>query len=201
MNTQNFKRLIGSIVMATIILSTISTNTIIFAEEKLISFKASEGFSDKQGQNNWSYQHTPFNKNDFKDTMEKANTNIKSLLAGMLTELPSNGKIYVGTVTPVTDGSISKFAWGKNILFWTDETKTATELKDFNAMIDEFNLELAKIVSDYSKVGKPVYGFVNYHDDMTVSDIEDDVHPNMLGYKKMADKWFKAIKNDIISLK
>ena len=56
-----------------------------------------------------------------------------------------------------------------------------------------YNIAIARELADRQKAGEND-SFVNMHDALdTSTDMADPVHPNELGYKKMADLWYTAI--------
>jgi lysophospholipase L1-like esterase len=98
-------------------------------------------------------------------------TNAPSRLSGLIdkicAKLPTGGKLYVATIIPLSFGSVTSF-----------------------------NLRIAEVVENKANGGKPVY-LVEMYSALTTADLADGVHPNRAGYNKMADVWFRAIRNDL----
>lgn len=103
--------------------------------------------------------------------LNNAPDRIISLIDKICAKLPSGGKLYVAKIIP---------------LFTTD----------YNNKISTINQKVASSIQSKASQGKPVYS-VDMNSALTGSDLADGVHPNQNGYNKMADVWFKAIKNDL----
>lgn len=82
-------------------------------------------------------------------------------------KLPDGGKLYVAKIVPLSFSDVSGF-----------------------------NNQVAAAVKKSSDAGKPVY-LVDMYSALTTADLGDGVHPSLTGYNKMADVWFKAIKDDL----
>lgn len=96
---------------------------------------------------------------------------VGSLVDKICAKLPGGGKVYVAQVIPISYASGNQAAMN-------------------------FNNQLASMVQSKKNSGKPVE-LVDMHSALSASDLQDQVHPNMTGYNKMADTWFNAIKNDL----
>lgn len=61
-----------------------------------------------------------------------------------------------------------------------------------NNRVRDFNSQLPEIVNIYAREGKRVH-YVDIYSVLTPSDLADGVHPNTIGYDKIADTWYGAI--------
>jgi len=111
--------------------------------------------------------------NDITQGYDLANApnRVGTLVDKICAKLPAGGKVYVAKVIPISYSSGDQAAVS-------------------------FNNQLATMVQTKKNQGKPVF-IVDMHSALTVSDLSDQVHPNLNGYNKMADVWFNAIKGDL----
>jgi len=107
--------------------------------------------------------------NDITQNYDLANAanRVGSLVDKICAKLPGGGKVYVAQVIPISYASGDQAA-------------------------ASFNSQLATMVQSQKNSGKPVE-IVDMHSAITQSDLQDQVHPNLTGYNKMADTWFNAI--------
>ncbi len=73
--------------------------------------------------------------------------------------------------------------------------------RDDNASVESaiettFNPFIPGIVASHAAMGQHVY-FVDLHSALGASDLADGLHPDQIGYDKLAAKWFTAITNII----
>lgn len=64
------------------------------------------------------------------------------------------------------------------------------------AIQSTFNPYVPIVVSNHFALGQHVY-FVDMHSALTTSDLGDGLHPNQVGYNKLANKWFNTIMSVI----
>jgi endo-1,4-beta-xylanase len=102
-----------------------------------------------------------------KYNLDNAPARLSALIDKICAKLPSGGKLYVASIIPLS-----------------------------YADVKTYNAQIPGIVQNKSNQGKPVY-MVDMYSALTVSDLADGVHPNAVGYNKMADVWYKAIKSDL----
>jgi lysophospholipase L1-like esterase len=109
--------------------------------------------------------------NDIGQNYDIANapSRLSTLIDKICARLPSDGKLYVAQLVPLNG-------------------------QDQN--IRNFNSQIPGIVQSKVNSGKPVY-MVDMYNALTLSDLQDGVHPNRTGYDKMADVWFNAIRDDL----
>ncbi|MBN1699866.1 MAG: hypothetical protein JW881_20315 [Spirochaetales bacterium] len=109
--------------------------------------------------------------NDIGQNYDIANapSRLSTLIDKICAKLPGDGKVYVAKIVPLSG-------------------------QDQN--INNFNSQIPGIVQSKANAGKPVY-MVDMYSALTLSDLQDGVHPNRTGYDKMADVWFSAIRGDL----
>lgn len=110
--------------------------------------------------------------NDIAQSYDVANapTRLSALVDKICAKLPAGGKLYVATIVPLNN-------------------------TDWNQKVKTYNSQITTIIQNKASQGKPVY-MVDMFSALTTADLQDGVHPNRTGYDKMADVWYKAIKND-----
>ena len=64
----------------------------------------------------------------------------------------------------------------------------------YEQRVQAFNAQVPGIVSQKMAEGKKVH-FLDMHAVVPASDLSDGIHPNSVGYGKMADAWFGVIQN------
>lgn len=99
--------------------------------------------------------------------LNNAPARLSDLIDKICAKLPSNGKLYVATIIPIS-----------------------------YADVRSYNSQVATVVQNKANQGKPVY-LVDMYSALTLSDLADGVHPNANGYNKMGDVWYNAIKGDL----
>ena len=99
--------------------------------------------------------------------LNNAPNRLSSLIDKICAKLPSDGKLYVAKVIPIS-----------------------------YADVRNYNNQVAQVVQNKASQGKPVF-VVDMYSAVTTSDLADGVHCNQNGYNKMADVWYNAIKNDL----
>jgi lysophospholipase L1-like esterase len=67
-----------------------------------------------------------------------------------------------------------------------------TPLTDFDAGVREFNAAVPGIVEEQAGAGRSVH-LVDMYSALTTADLADGVHPNEVGYSKMATAWYDAL--------
>jgi hypothetical protein len=92
---------------------------------------------------------------------------LSTLIDQVCAKLPGGGRLYVATITPLTDTNNN------------------------NKVID-YNSQVVSLVSSKASQGKPVT-LVNIYSSITTSDLAEGTHPNATGYAKMGDYWFNAV--------
>jgi lysophospholipase L1-like esterase len=103
--------------------------------------------------------------------MTTAPDRLSSLIDKICAKLPSNGKLYVATITPLKDPT-------------------------YNSEVIAFNATIPGIIASKVSDGKPVY-LVNMNGVITADELRDGIHPSQEAYNKMGDFWFNAIKGDL----
>jgi lysophospholipase L1-like esterase len=129
--------------------------------------------------NGWMDQYQPdivllhIGTNDITQDYDMGNAanRVGSLVDKICARLPGGGKVYVAQVIPIS------YASGDQVAV-------------------SFNNQLASMVQAKKNSGLPVE-LVDMHSALTTSDLQDQVHPNLTGYNKMADVWFNAINNEL----
>lgn len=99
--------------------------------------------------------------------LNNAPNRLSSLIDKICAKLPSDGKLYVAKVIPLS-----------------------------YADVRSYNTQVAQVVQNKANQGKPVF-VVDMYSAVTVADLPDGVHCSKTGYDKMADVWYNAIKNDL----
>jgi lysophospholipase L1-like esterase len=100
-------------------------------------------------------------------SVSQAPDRLGKLIDKICDKLPSNGKLFVSNLIPLTMTSVNGY-----------------------------NKEVERVVKEKASQGKPIV-FVEMYSKLTTSDLADGVHANRGGYDKMADAWFEAIKDDL----
>lgn len=98
--------------------------------------------------------------------LSQAPTRLSNLIDTILNTLP-NAKVLVGSIPPINDPTN-------------------------NARAVAYNSAIPGIVSQKQSQGKKVY-FVDIYNALTLSDLNDGVHPNLVGYGKMASAWYSVL--------
>ncbi|MBN2535039.1 MAG: hypothetical protein JXB88_19315 [Spirochaetales bacterium] len=147
------------------------------------------GDKDHEGHSGWRIDQIDSNINGWMDTynprivllhigtndigqnydIANAPNRLSTLIDKICAKLPGDGKLYVAKIVPLSG-------------------------QDQN--INNFNSQIPGIVQNKVNSGKPVY-MVDMYSALTLSDLQDGVHPNRTGYDKMADVWFNAIRDDL----
>ncbi|ACL76728.1 GDSL-type esterase/lipase family protein [Ruminiclostridium cellulolyticum] len=99
--------------------------------------------------------------------LNNAPNRLSSLIDKICAKLPSDGKLYVAKVIPLS-----------------------------YADVRNYNTQVAQVVQNKANQGKPVF-VVDMYSAVTTADLPDGVHCSRTGYDKMADVWYNAIKNDL----
>ncbi|EPR09958.1 GDSL-type esterase/lipase family protein [Ruminiclostridium papyrosolvens] len=99
--------------------------------------------------------------------LTNAPTRLSGLIDKICAKLPSDGKLYVAKVIPLS-----------------------------YADVRNYNTQVAQVVQTKANQGKPVF-IVDMYSAVTTADLADGVHCTRTGYDKMADVWYNAIKNDL----
>ncbi len=99
--------------------------------------------------------------------LNNAPNRLSSLIDKICAKLPSDGKLYVAKVIPLSYADVTNY-----------------------------NSQVAQVVQNKASQGKPVY-IVDMYSAVSVADLPDGVHCSRTGYDKMADVWYNAIKNDL----
>ncbi len=99
--------------------------------------------------------------------LNNAPNRLSSLIDKICAKLPSDGKLYVAKVIPLSYADVTNY-----------------------------NSQVAQVVQNKASQGKPVF-IVDMYSAVTVADLPDGVHCSRTGYDKMADVWYNAIKNDL----
>ncbi len=99
--------------------------------------------------------------------LNNAPNRLSSLIDKICAKLPSDGKLYVAKVIPIS-----------------------------YADVRTYNSQVAQVVQNKASQGKPVF-VVDMYSAVTTADLADGVHCTRTGYDKMADVWYNAIKNDL----
>jgi lysophospholipase L1-like esterase len=99
--------------------------------------------------------------------LTNAPTRLSGLIDKICAKLPSDGKLYVAKVIPLS-----------------------------YADVRNYNTQVAQVVQNKANEGKPVF-IVDMYSAVTTADLADGVHCTRTGYDKMADVWYNAIKNDL----
>ena len=95
---------------------------------------------------------------------------MSSLIDNIHSESP-NANIYLASIPPLSDGNK-------------------------NANVNTYNSQLPAIVEAKRQQGINIY-FVDVNAKLTLSDIDPDgIHPNEIGYNKIADAWISALGNE-----
>lgn len=71
---------------------------------------------------------------------------------------------------------------------------TIVPLPFADASVRSFNAAIPGIVQARAAAGKRVY-LVDMYSALTAADLADGVHPNAVGYSKMADVWYQALRS------
>ena len=64
------------------------------------------------------------------------------------------------------------------------------------AISNSYNAYIPTLVSNQVAAGRQVY-YTDLHSAITTNDLADGLHPNQLGYDKMATNWFGALTNQL----
>ncbi|MCL6457280.1 MAG: SGNH/GDSL hydrolase family protein, partial [Gorillibacterium sp.] len=99
---------------------------------------------------------------------------LSSLIDLICAKLPTGGKLYVATITPLSNA--------------TDNQEAVT-----------YNNAIPSMVQAKVSQGKPVY-LVNMYNALTTADLADGVHPNATGYDKIGTLWFTTIQSDLAAV-
>lgn len=105
------------------------------------------------------------------DCWKTAPMRLDNLIQQLIRKAP-NATIFVGALLPFAK------AWG--------ERESAAR---------EFNGQLAEIVAARSRRGEKVH-FVDFRQTVTTEDLADGLHPNAVGYGKIATAWTDAVVQD-----
>jgi lysophospholipase L1-like esterase len=65
------------------------------------------------------------------------------------------------------------------------------------SMVDEYNMKIEKLVNKHSASGMKIY-FADIKSLSALGDLDfhkDRLHPNDMGYSKMADAWWSVLKH------
>lgn len=100
-----------------------------------------------------------------------ASARLSSLIDQICAKLPAGGKLYVSTITPLTDSA-------------------------YNTLVNQYNADIPGIVQSKVAQGKPVY-LVNMNSVITTADLSDGIHPSATGYDKMGNAWYEIIKSNL----
>ncbi len=105
------------------------------------------------------------------DCWKTAQMRLDNLIQLLINKAP-NATVFVGALLPFAK------AWG--------ERESAAK---------EFNGQLAEIVAARSRRGEKVH-FVDFRQTVTTEDLADGLHPNAVGYGKIATAWTDAVVQD-----
>jgi lysophospholipase L1-like esterase len=76
---------------------------------------------------------------------------------------------------------------------WADKKLCSNDIEYSKAVI-EFNKAILQYGKAKNSTGSPIIIVDQFTDVNPAVDMYDDIHPNAIGEKKMAEKWFAAIK-------
>ena len=68
---------------------------------------------------------------------------------------------------------------------------------DINAIIDDYNAAIPQIVAERQQQGKQV-SFIDAGGAIGLSNLDDNVHPNDVGYSIIADAWYGAVSDLLV---
>ncbi len=63
----------------------------------------------------------------------------------------------------------------------------------FQSRLEKYNAAIPGVVAEFAANNRRKIAVVPINGALTVDDLSDDLHPNDIGYGKMADEWYKAI--------
>ncbi|MDO5396594.1 MAG: sialate O-acetylesterase [bacterium] len=112
--------------------------------------------------------------------MDEAPARLETLIGKIKNNLAEVGRIYLATIPYISENA----AYNKT-------GKTQAEL---DAIIDSYNASIKEIAAADDNIT-----LADVNAQLTLSDLQDGIHPNSGGYAKMGNFWYSILKQDILT--
>lgn len=102
---------------------------------------------------------------------------LETLVDKVLAKLPSDGKMYIAKIPYISESA--------------NYNKTGKNQAELNEIVDTYNMAVVSLAQ------KKGITLVDINGCITLSDLQDGIHPNAAGYAKMGELWYSILEDEI----